>query len=163
MATEPLKENLLIEEYKSCRELIAKNIDIMEKTEVYAVAASAALFVFSLSATVKTVAIASAWLPLIIAILGFMRFYGLDDTIDKINSYFIELEKKFGSIRWTTFYREKNKKKVLKKTRYSIWIVLLIVGFGFGIYMSCNAPLSAPSVGAATQLQPTAPLAKKPN
>ena len=58
----------LVEEYKACRELIAKNIDIIEKTEVYAVAASAALFVFSLSATVRTVAVVAAWIPLIVGI-----------------------------------------------------------------------------------------------
>ncbi len=31
MAGDDIAERLLIEEYKSCRELIAKNIDIMEK------------------------------------------------------------------------------------------------------------------------------------
>jgi hypothetical protein len=42
---------LLIEEYKSCRELILKNIDIMEKTEIYAAGAAAAIFVFSLQSS----------------------------------------------------------------------------------------------------------------
>jgi hypothetical protein len=144
---------LLIEEYKSCRELIAKNIDIIEKTEVYAVGAWAAVFVFSLSSTVRAVAVASAWLPLVIAGLGFVRFYGLDDTIDKINNHFIALEKKFDSINWTTFYREQNKKKVLKKTRYGFWITLIILSVVFGSYMSCNAPLSSATAvsGAPTQ------------
>jgi hypothetical protein len=141
MADDDIAEQLLIEEYKSCRELIAKNIDIIEKTEVGAVAACAAIFVFSLSASTRAVAIVSAWLPLVIAILGFLRFYGLDDTIDKINSRFVELEKIYKLIHWTTFYREKNKKKVLKRTRYAIWFVLMLVSLGFGTYMLCNAPL----------------------
>ena len=147
-------DKLLVEEYKSCRELIAKNIDIIEKTEVYAVGASAAIFVFSLSATVRAVAIAAAWLPLVIAILGVVRFYGLDDTIDKINNHLVVLEKKYHAINWTTFYREHNKKKVLKKTRYGIWIMLIIVSLLFGAYMSFEAPLSTVpgSLGASIQL-----------
>ena len=159
---ETLNEKLLIEEYKSCRDLIGKNIDIIEKTEIYAVGASAGLFVFSLSSTVKTVAVASAWLPLLIAALGIVRFWGLDDTIDKINNYLVTLEKKYSSINWTTFYRAHNKKKVLKMTRYGIWIFLMIVSIGFGTYMSCNAPLSTPpnsTTGAPASAQTT----KAPN
>jgi hypothetical protein len=135
-------DQLLVEEYKSCRDLIAKNIDIMEKTEVYAVGASAAIIVFSLSATVRAVGVVSAWLPLVIAILGFVRFLGLDDTIDKINNHLIELERKYASINWTTFYREHNKKKVLKKTRYGIWFALMIVSLVFAFYMTFEAPVS---------------------
>lgn len=141
--TNRIEDQLLIEEYKSCRELIAKNIDIIEKSEVAAVAACAALYVFSLSATTRAVAVFSAWLPLVISSLGALRFYGLDDVIDKINDRFVVLEDKYKTIQWTTFYREKNKKKVLKHTRYAIWLVLAIVSIGFGIYMSCNAPLSS--------------------
>lgn len=142
MTEESTEHKLLVEEYKSCRELIAKNIDIIERTEVYAVGACAAIFVFSLSATVKGVAIASAWLPVVIAVLGLVRFWGLDDTIDKINSYFITIENRFETIKWTTYYREKNKKKLLKKTRYGFWFVLIVVSVVFGIYMTCNAPIS---------------------
>lgn len=142
MTDESTQEKLLIEEYKSCRELIAKNIDIIERTEVYAVAAAAALFVFSLSATNKTIAVVSAWMPLVVAILGLMRFRGIDDTIDKINSYFIKLEGRYATIGWTTFYREKNKKKELKRTRYGIWFDMIAVSIVFGTYMSCTAPIS---------------------
>ena len=31
-----LSDKLAVEEYKSCRDLIAKNIDIIEKSEIYA-------------------------------------------------------------------------------------------------------------------------------
>jgi hypothetical protein len=143
MSEHSVNDQLLVEEYKSCRDLIIKNIDIIEKTEVYAVGASAAIFVFSLSATARTVGVLSAWLPLVIAILGFMRFLGLDDTIDKINNHLVNLEKKHKSINWTTFYREHNKKKFLKKTRYSIWFLLMIVSTGFGVYMTLEAPISS--------------------
>jgi hypothetical protein len=101
MAGDDIAERLLIEEYKSCRELIAKNIDIMEKTEIYAVGASAAIMLFSLSATVRTVGIVSAWLPAVIAFLGFARFIGIDDVIDKINDYIQTLETGNPSINWT--------------------------------------------------------------
>jgi hypothetical protein len=46
-----LNDTLLVEEYKSCRELILKNIDIMEKNEIYVTGACAAIFVFSLQAS----------------------------------------------------------------------------------------------------------------
>lgn len=154
MTDKSIQNELLVEEYRSCRDLIAKNIDIIEKTEVYAVGASAAIFVFSLSSTTKTIAVASAWLPLVIALLGFLRFRGIDDTIDKINNYLMKIEKKVETINWTTFYRENNKKKELKKTRYAFWIVLMLVSLGFGGYMSCNAPLSPPSTGKVATITP---------
>jgi RNase P/RNase MRP subunit p29 len=43
MAEDTIEDKLLIEEYKSCRELIGRNIDIIEKTEVYAVGAAGAI------------------------------------------------------------------------------------------------------------------------
>lgn len=137
-----IKEQLLIEEYKSCRDLIAKNIDIMEKTEVYAVGAGAAVFAFSASSPVWVVAFGSALIPLVIAGLGYLRFVGLDDTINKINDYLVTLEKKYKTINWTTFYRKANQKKTLKKTRQSFWGVFAAVSFFFALFMAIAAPLS---------------------
>jgi hypothetical protein len=96
-----INDELLIEEYKSCRELILKNIDIMERNEVYATGACAAIFVFSLQAGNYLVSIISVWLPPIIAFLGYLRFRGLDDVIDKINGYLIKVEAAHEPLNWT--------------------------------------------------------------
>ncbi len=76
----------------------------------------------------------------------------MDDVIDKINNYIQTLETGNPSINWTTFYRENNRKKfwfwpqpvpkLLKKTRYAIWVVLIGVSLLFGGFVSCNAPIS---------------------
>jgi hypothetical protein len=117
---------LLIEEYKSCRDLIAKNIDIIEKTEFYAVGSSAAVAVFSISQTERLICLTASYLPLAIAILGLLRFLGIDSTIRKINNYLIDVEKRYKSqIGWTHSYRAQNTFKSLKYSRYAIWIILL--------------------------------------
>jgi hypothetical protein len=59
-----VEDTLLVEEYKSCRDLIKTNIEIIEKSEVYAVGAVGAIAVFSLSSSVPIVATVSAWIPL---------------------------------------------------------------------------------------------------
>lgn len=46
--SESIDDKLLVEEYKSCRDLIGRNIDIIEKSEVYGVGATAAIAVFCL-------------------------------------------------------------------------------------------------------------------
>jgi hypothetical protein len=120
--------------------LISKNIDIIEKTEVYAVGAAGATAVFSSSATQQIVAIVSAWLPFVISLLGLVRFIGIDRTIHKINNYLVTLETKYPKLNWTTFYRASNKSKVLKKTRYGFWIVLGLFGLAFGILTTMKGP-----------------------
>ena len=99
-----INNELLIEEYKSCRDLILKNIDIMQKNEVYATGACAAIFVFSLQAQDHVVAVVAAWLPPVITLLGWLRSYGLDDVIDKINGHLIELEAAYPPLKWTTYF-----------------------------------------------------------
>ena len=135
-----VNDGLLIEEYKSCRELILKNIDIMEKTEVYATGACAAIFVFSLQSSDRIVSVVTAWLPIIITILGILRFYGLDDVIDKINGHLIELERAHPPLNWTTYYRANNSSKALKKTRYGFWAALLAATLIGAVYITARCP-----------------------
>lgn len=133
-------DGLLVEEYKSCRELILKNIDIMEKTEVYATGACAAIFVFSLQSSDHIVSVITAWLPVFITMLGFLRFYGLDDVIDKINGHLVELETRNPPLNWTKYYRAHNTSKVLKKTRYSFWFALFVTTLAGAIYLTVRHP-----------------------
>lgn len=165
--SKPLGETLLVEEYKSCRDLIKTNIDIIEKSEVYAVGAAAAAAVYCLSSTTELVQKAACWLPLVIAIIGGLRFVGIDATISKINNYLVSIEKMYPEIGWTRSYRLQNEWKVLKLSRYSIWLILADCGMSFGLYVWRNAPLSpaatpaaapAPLVSSPVPPLPTAPL-----
>lgn len=139
-----------MEEYKACRDLIKTNIDIIEKSEVYAVGAAAAAAVYCLSSTTELVQKAACWLPLVIAIAGAARFIGIDSTISKINNHLVSIEKRYPEIGWTGSYRTQNKWKVLKLSRYAIWLILAGCGVGFGLYVWRNAPLSLPPAVATT-------------
>lgn len=142
MAEESVSDKLAVEEYKACRDLIVKNIEIMEKNEVYALGAAAALFVFSISASDRKVALASAFTPVLVSALGALRFYGLDKTIDLTNAYLIDLEGRHRSINWATFYKIENRKrgKSLKKSRVWLWIAFNVVCILFAIAMWFLAP-----------------------
>lgn len=128
LVPDPTSEgSLIIEEYKSCRELIGRNIEIIEKNEVFVVGACGAVFIYSLSASSHQVATLTSWLPVIISILGYIRYYGLDKTISFINDYLMALERGYPSLGWTGFYRFKNQDRILKRTRQLFWIVLFVI------------------------------------
>jgi hypothetical protein len=133
--------DLVVEEYKSCRELLSKNIDIIEKTEVYAAGAAAAASAFCLSSTVDAVAKSSCWLPLIVSVLGLVRFVGIDATIGKINNHLVSMENTYPAISWTKSYRQQNKIKVLKASRYIIWVALIGCSLAFGCYIKSKGAL----------------------
>ena len=145
-----LGETLLVEEYKACRDLIKTNIDIIEKSEVYAIGAASAAAVYCLSATMELVQRAACWLPLVIAIAGALRFLGIDSTIGKLNNYLVSIEKRYPEIGWTGSYRDQNNWKVLKFSRYAIWLTLVGCGLGFGLYVWRNAPMSSPAAVVST-------------
>jgi hypothetical protein len=129
-------DGLLIEEYKSCRELILKNIDIMERNELYAAGASATLFVYSLQSLDHLVSVITAWLPVIVAVLGFLRFFGLDDVIDKINGHLVEVETAHPPLNWTTYFRAHNPCRLLKRTRQLFWFILFAATLVGAVYLS---------------------------
>ncbi len=117
--SDDLAEKLGVEEYKSCRDLISKNIDIVEKTEVYAIGAAAASAAFCLTHLKDTVVRdASAILPLAVSVVGLLRYVGVDRTISKINRYLrlVELRHK-RHIGWSRYYKRVNKIKWLKGSR----------------------------------------------
>jgi hypothetical protein len=123
MAT--IEEQLLVEEYKSCRELILKNIDIIEKTAIYAIGACAAIGVYSLQASDRVVADITILLAPIVAILGWLHFAAMDEIISKINGHLMETEEKHPALNWTHYYRANNRPKKLKNLRHAFWLTLL--------------------------------------
>lgn len=137
--------NLIIEEYKNCRELIKINIEIIEKNEIYATGAAAAVAVFCISSTNKTVVQFSCWLPLIIAMLGAIRFYGVDIAIRQLNNYIVEIEGRYRQLGWTTSYRKQNRYKILKFTRLLYWLVLCSCSGAFALYLFLSGPIAATS------------------
>lgn len=124
MSSETLEDKLLVEEYKACRDLIAKNIDIIETAEVYAVGAAGASAAFAIASASSLVAWCCSFLPAIITLLGWRRWQGIDVTIGKLNDYLITVEKRFRSLGWTSYYRDNNEKRELKHSRESFWRIL---------------------------------------
>jgi hypothetical protein len=150
--SDPIEERLLIEEYKSCRDLIARNIDIIERTEVYAVGAAAASATFSLAATDSLLSDATCWIPLAISLLGLIRYIGIDSTIHKINNYLEEVERKYPLLGWTRSYRKQNKWKILKATRYVIWGVSVAASIGFAGYTLVVRPGATQQTGSPPKI-----------
>jgi hypothetical protein len=153
--------SLVVEEYKSCRELIKLNIDIIEKSEIYAIGAVAATSVYCLTLTSELVQRAACCVPFFISIAGSFRFYGIDSTIEKINNYLEIVESKYLYIGWTKSYRAQNRKRTLKWSRYAIWIILVLYSILFGVYVFYNAPL-IPSAQATVASQASSPPATAP-
>lgn len=122
---------LEVEEYKACRDLISKNIDIIEKSEIYAVGAAAASAAFALSNPIPLVRETAAYLPAFIAIFGFVRYLGIDKTMHIIHDYIETIEVKYPKIGWVGFYRIKNTERWLKGSRYGIWSLLFLLGILF--------------------------------
>lgn len=91
---------------------------------------------FSLQVQDHVVSVVSSWLPPLITFLGWLRFRGIDDVIDKINGHLIETEKAHSPLNWTTYYRTHNKWKVLKKTRQFLWLVLGAATVAGAIYIT---------------------------
>jgi hypothetical protein len=131
-----IDNELLVEEYKYCRALILKDIDIMEKNEIYVTGACAVIFVFSLQAPDHIVSVVAAWLPPFIACLGWLRFSGLDGSIDEINGYLAKLEASHPALNWTTYYLA-NDKRALRRTRQVLWAALTFFTLVGAAYLTC--------------------------
>jgi hypothetical protein len=133
--------DLLEEEYKFCHQLLIENISILEKTEVYATGAIAASIVFSAAATNPVVAAASSFAPMLIAVVGFARFIGLDGVIGRLNNYSEIVASKLPEGGWTKFYRA-NKPVQLARSRWAIWVFLNLASIIFPAYVLAYGPLT---------------------
>ena len=102
----PEKE-LIVEEYKACRDLIGRNIEIVERNEVYIVGACAAIFAFSTEKGNSLLTFGAAWLPLVLAFIGKVRYDALHLTISKIDDYLRDRETHFKVISFSHFYLER--------------------------------------------------------
>ena len=91
--------------------------------------ATGALAIFSLGDRTPQVAEVSAAIICIIAIFGFIRFFVLHKTIEKIDNYLADLEKRYGTLGWTGSYRwQVLAGDWLARVRGLLWVVLFIFG-----------------------------------
>jgi hypothetical protein len=124
------KEQLILEEYKSCRQQIIENIRWMDQLEIYSVGAVAAVYVFIFTQTKPILIELLSFIPPFIVLAGALRTAAIDRTIGVLNNYIVEVEKKNPEIGFTRFYRQ-HRSWVMKSSRYTVWGVLLVLTFGF--------------------------------
>lgn len=113
-----LREQLIVAEYNQCRSALLKNIELMDRSEVFYLTAAAAATAYFLTndkiASGKTIPIIELLVglfPLYILLFGLFRFLALDRTVKIYNDYLQKIEDKHkNSIGLTTFFRKKNQK-----------------------------------------------------
>ena len=131
-------------EYEFCQKLLIENISILEKTEVYATGAIAAAFAFSVSAQEPFVAYISATIPIFVALIGYLRWRGLDSTIKTINDYLEILGAGLPNGGWTKYYRA-NRSLELRRSRKWIWSLLITLSAMFFGFMLMLGPFTKPT------------------
>lgn len=130
------EKDLVIEEYKSCRELIGRNIEIIERNEIYVVGACAVIVVFTIDKGSNLLTLGAAWLPLVLARVGRTRYEALDSTIGIINNYIKIQERSYRSIGYSTYYEVHNPSHQLGKARLKVWTMLTRAMLIFALYKS---------------------------
>ena len=134
-------KDLVIEEYRACRDLIGRNIEIIERNEVYVVGACAVVFVFSIDKGDNLLTLITAFLPLALALIGRKRYIALDETISTINKYLIIQETRYGAISYSSYYEGHKKRHNLGNACRSVWTILIwasLIFAAYKIYVALN-------------------------
>ena len=113
-----LQEQLIVAEYNQCRSALLKNIELMDRSEVFYLTAAGAAAAYYLakfritpghSATFIETNV--AFFPLYILVFGLLRFFALDNVVRIYNNYLKNIEEKHKNyLDFTGFFREKIKK-----------------------------------------------------
>ena len=127
-----IEEDLLLEEFKACKQHIIENIKWMDQLEIYTVGAVAVVYVFIFAQTKPLLIEALSLIRPFIALAGALRTVAIDRTIGILNDYLLRVESCHKSIQFTSFYRT-NRSFVMRSSRYAVWGVLLMITFGFEI------------------------------
>lgn len=128
------KESLIIEEYKSCRDAIIKNIEIMEKFEIYCVSAIAISLSFSISISISILKNnhnlydISTITPFAISVFGLIKYMSLDNAIGIYNKYLRSTEDQISTIDLSTFFKKNNDNNFinLRFVHYVFWLFLIV-------------------------------------
>jgi hypothetical protein len=128
-------DQLALEEYKICKQQIIEDIKWMDQLEIYTVGAVAAVYVFAFTQAKPSILVELLCaIPPFIALAGALRTAALDRTIGVINDYVVQIEEKNPQIGFTKFYR-RNRSFVMKASRYAVWGLLLLLTFGFELFV----------------------------
>lgn len=143
-----LNKDLIIAEYSACRDILSKNIDIMEKFEIYSVGAIAASMVFLLNLCFEDINFIEQLknhpdirriflIPFVISLFGLMKFYSLDSVIGVYNDYLEKLECTYGVLGLTTHFRKWNKSSPisLRVIHYFFWGLLMVFSIVFYFFV----------------------------
>ncbi|MGP9810078.1 hypothetical protein ACTZWT_01050 [Rhodopseudomonas sp. NSM] len=130
---------LLLEEYKSCRQLLADDIKWMDQLEIYTVGAVAAVYVFMFTLKANEFTTWVALVPPTICMAAALRTVAIDRTIRVINDYLENIEKLHPEIGYTTFYR-KTRSPTMRHSRQYVWTLLIAATCGGYIYVRVKGP-----------------------
>jgi hypothetical protein len=134
--TQQLADDLSLEDFKSCRELLVENIRIMERNETAVVAAVGATITFGVASADPLFTAHLVILPTII-VLGYLRFLGLRHVIHLADEFTLKIEANL-PIGWATYYRAKST-GLLGRSRHAFWGVLaLLAMFYLGFCIRCG-------------------------
>lgn len=117
--------DLVLENYKDCRSLLQKNIDIMERNETYVIGAIAAVITFGLGQKDQTFLFSQAILVLLLAVVGTYRWNGLRHVIHISDDYCRKIEENFPVTGWATYY-EAHRLGKLGRSREVFWAAVVI-------------------------------------
>ena len=144
--------DILKEEYVACRDLILKNIELLEKTEIVIIIAAATSAAFSITfytngvqskifrmhQSLYSVTYLMAFLPIVITYFGVLRFMITDRAIGIYNDYIEQIEAVYsfnvGNIRLinlTNFFRERNRRLPIRLFHHLLWVVATLLSGGF--------------------------------
>ena len=130
------EDQLRPEEYKRCWDLFIENIKAVERNEIYAVGAIAAVMGFSLSSHEPLVSIGSSLVAILIAYLGRMRYVGFGIIAGALNAYIQETEQQARIIGWVTYQRQADVGGHLRRMRFLLWKVLLASTTAFALFVT---------------------------
>ena len=135
----PEVSNLLIEEYKSCRQLLADDIKWMDQLEIYTAGGIAATYVFMFTLKAGEFTTWVALVPCVICFAAMLRTIAIDRTIGVINDYLVSIEERYPEIGYTKFYR-KNRRPTMRHSRQYVWSILLLATSGIYFAVRIKGP-----------------------
>jgi hypothetical protein len=130
-----LSNQLIVAEYEQCRAALLKNVELMDRSENFYLggAAAAAVLVFNSTTNANypclqhPADILLVCAPLIILIIGLLRFVVLDRTVKIYNNYIEQIEdKNHKIIKFTKTFRHHNK-NLLYYGRITPFLLLIVL------------------------------------
>lgn len=135
-----LSNQLIVAEYEQCRAALLKNIELMDKSEVFYLSGSVIVAAYSAASNSHINYMTRQYsqefmvlmLPIFILILGIIRFFVLDKTVYIYNQYLEAIESKNKYLNLTAFFRRHNNNRL-----YFGRLLPFVTGFfGYSVYLA---------------------------